>query len=376
MKIEKDRETTEKRLLTAVGEIIEESGLESLGVNAVAQRAGVSKMLIYRYFGSLEDLIAQYIMQRDYWVNIPTEIPGKNELNAFVKDMLDQYFPPKDKQIIHCVINKIAGETLKSRSGIVAQVVPNVFDFSAPPWKKDDYNRDIRERCGIKDNDIVFLQATRICERKGLELAIDTLAEVNRRKSELVGRTLYNGVLFSEENKIWYLLAGMDEDYNYYNRIVKQASEKSVPIKWIGDNVDYSRKVNPQGDKVYSIWDVYTMADFVTYPSLLEGWGNQLLEAVFAEKPELIYEYPVYQTDIAERKFDFVSLGDQVFSDADGMKFVSGDTYKKCAESIIQILTDAERYRQIINHNLDIGKKHFSYQQLYDILDGLMSSYC
>ena len=43
-----------------------ESGLESLGLNAVAQRAGVSKMLIYRYFGSLEDLIAQYIIQRDY----------------------------------------------------------------------------------------------------------------------------------------------------------------------------------------------------------------------------------------------------------------------------------------------------------------------
>ena len=35
MKIEKDRETTEKRLLTAVGEIVEESGLESLGINAV-----------------------------------------------------------------------------------------------------------------------------------------------------------------------------------------------------------------------------------------------------------------------------------------------------------------------------------------------------
>ena len=70
------RETTEKRLLTAVGEIVEESGLESLGINAVAQRAGVSKMLIYRYFGSLEDLIAQYIIQRDYWVNIPTDWPG------------------------------------------------------------------------------------------------------------------------------------------------------------------------------------------------------------------------------------------------------------------------------------------------------------
>ena len=102
MKIEKDRETTEKRLLTAVGEIIEESGLESLGVNAVAQRAGVSKMLIYRYFGSLEDLIAQYIMQRDYWVNIPTEIPGKNELNAFVKDMFREQIRQlrEDKMLI------------------------------------------------------------------------------------------------------------------------------------------------------------------------------------------------------------------------------------------------------------------------------------
>ena len=102
MKIEKDRETTEKRLLTAVGEIVEESGLESLGINAVAQRAGVSKMLIYRYFGSLEDLIAQYIIQRDYWVNIPTEIPGKNELNAFVKDMFREQIRQlrEDKMLI------------------------------------------------------------------------------------------------------------------------------------------------------------------------------------------------------------------------------------------------------------------------------------
>ena len=87
MKTGKDREATEKRLLAALGEIIEESGLEFLGVNAVAQRVGVSKMLIYRYFGSLEELIGRYIMQRDYWVNIPDELPAQDELNAFVKNM-------------------------------------------------------------------------------------------------------------------------------------------------------------------------------------------------------------------------------------------------------------------------------------------------
>lgn len=60
MKIEKDRETTEKRLLTAVGEIVEESGLESLGINAVAQRAGVSKDVdipLFRIIGRFDSPI-------------------------------------------------------------------------------------------------------------------------------------------------------------------------------------------------------------------------------------------------------------------------------------------------------------------------------
>ncbi len=36
--------------------LLTRNGFESLGVNAVAQEAGVSKVLIYRYFGSLEGL--------------------------------------------------------------------------------------------------------------------------------------------------------------------------------------------------------------------------------------------------------------------------------------------------------------------------------
>lgn len=299
----------------------------------------------------------------------------QNPTCSFVKDMLEQYFPPKDKRITHCVINKIAGEALQKRRGITAQVVPNVFDFAAPPWTKDEYNSDIRARCGIKANDIVFLQATRICERKGLELAIATLSEVNCRKSQLCGKTLYNGQHFSDENTIWYLLAGMDEDVAYYHKIMKLASRMSVPIKWIGEMIDYSRKTDSSGNKIYSLWDSYTMADFVTYPSLLEGWGNQLLEGVFAKKPELIYEYPVYQTDIADKNFDFVSLGNKVFSSNDNIKSVSGDVYGRCADEIIQILTDAKRYRQIVDHNLEVGRKYFFYQQLYEILEKLLSFY-
>ena len=62
----KDRELTQQKILQAVDNIIANDGFERLGVNAIAQKAGVSKMLIYRYFGGLDDLIAQYLLSKDY----------------------------------------------------------------------------------------------------------------------------------------------------------------------------------------------------------------------------------------------------------------------------------------------------------------------
>lgn len=83
----KNRELTEKKILDAVGEIIIEDGFEKAGVNAVAQKAGISKMLIYRYFGNIDDLIAKYILHNDYWINISSD-PAKSEsISLFLKKM-------------------------------------------------------------------------------------------------------------------------------------------------------------------------------------------------------------------------------------------------------------------------------------------------
>ena len=66
----KDRQNTEQRLLQAAGEIVLEKGFSALGVNAVAQRAGVSKMLIYRYFDSFEGLLQEWALQHNFWAEI------------------------------------------------------------------------------------------------------------------------------------------------------------------------------------------------------------------------------------------------------------------------------------------------------------------
>lgn len=82
---ERDREMTEKRLLETIGTMIRETGFEKIGINAVAAQAEVSKILIYRYFVSVEGLMAAYIRQHDFWINFPREIPERELLPAFIK---------------------------------------------------------------------------------------------------------------------------------------------------------------------------------------------------------------------------------------------------------------------------------------------------
>jgi len=85
--IEKGRAATEKRLLDAIGTMIAEKGFEKIGINAVSAQSGVAKILIYRYFGSVEGLMAAYIRQHDYWINFPRKLPRREELPVFLKKM-------------------------------------------------------------------------------------------------------------------------------------------------------------------------------------------------------------------------------------------------------------------------------------------------
>lgn len=70
MKIEKvkkrDRERTKGKILKAVGEVIEQYGTDKVGVNLIARTAGVNKVLIYRYFESVDGLMEQYVKSGEY----------------------------------------------------------------------------------------------------------------------------------------------------------------------------------------------------------------------------------------------------------------------------------------------------------------------
>ena len=294
-------------------------------------------------------------------------------------ELADKYLPPRDHQIQHVVINSLAQQQLRERKGIQATVVPNVFDFAAPAWKADEYNQDFRQRIGLKPNDVMILQATRIVTRKGIELAIDFVKALNapQRRAILQSKGRHDGQPFSEQNRIVLVLAGYagdDVTGRYKTLLAQKAATLGVEILLIEDLISERREMR-NGQKIYSLWDSYVFADFVTYPSLWEGWGNQLLEAIRAQLPILLFEYPVYQADLRSRGLDVVSLGNQTAGwDQNGLVMIDPAIIEQAADQAIELLSNPIRRRAAVEHNFQIGQKYYSMDALRDHLGQLMSN--
>jgi AcrR family transcriptional regulator len=89
--MKKDRDLTEKKILDAVGRIVETDGFEAVRINALAAVSGVSKILIYRYFGTIEQLLARYIEQNDFWLNFDMMQLPHGDVKEFSKQIFRAY---------------------------------------------------------------------------------------------------------------------------------------------------------------------------------------------------------------------------------------------------------------------------------------------
>ncbi len=311
----------------------------------------------------------------DFWWEDSGEVyPTCPEVVAFY----EEHAPPVEPNVRHLVINRLAQAQLRARKGVEARVVPNVFDFKQPTWTRDAYNADFRASIGLGENDLFFLQATRILDRKGVELAIDVIAELNlpHNRARLEARPLYDGRRFGPGDRIVLVCAGYVEGIglsgSYHQNLVDKAAAMGVEVVWCADRVKHSRGRDDQG-KLYSLWDAYVGADFVTYPSVWEGWGNQLIEAVFARLPVLLFEYPVYVSDLRLAEFDVVSLGTETAgADERGLVRVAPDVLRAAADQVIVLLQDGARRRKAVEHNAEQARKLYSYEALEDILRAVL----
>jgi AcrR family transcriptional regulator len=57
----RNRSATTERILIALEHVLAEAGMQGVSVTRVAEKAGISKVLVYRYFGNLDGLLDYYV---------------------------------------------------------------------------------------------------------------------------------------------------------------------------------------------------------------------------------------------------------------------------------------------------------------------------
>lgn len=260
-----------------------------------------------------------------------------------VGDYLDMSFPPRLPTIKHVVINSLAAKQIARRKGVGSVMIPNVMDFDHPPAPPDEYSASLRTDLGIDPDEIFFLQPTRVVRRKGIEHAI-----------ELVKRLGVKGrLVISHESG--------DEGNDYLEHVRTFAELFGVNVIFSSDIIGDIRGTTPDGRKIYSLEDIYPYCDIVTYPSIMEGFGNAFLEAIYFKKPLVVNTYTIYSTDIQPKGFKAVQF--------DG--FITEDTVNQ----VRTILQNPELARSMTEDNYNLGKKYFSYRALQQQLETLLLSF-
>ncbi len=254
-----------------------------------------------------------------------------------VEDYLEMAFPPRIPHLQHVVINQAAKELLGWRKGLSSLLIPNVLDYENPPGPIDDYAADAREAMGLAPDDILILQPTRVVPRKGIEHAIHLVRRLQDPRCKLV-----------------ISHAAGDEGLAYCSEIFDLAQDEGVPLILFGDRVADRRHINGEGAKVYVLEDLYPHADLVTFPSLYEGFGNALLEAIYFRKPVVVGNYSVYSRDIKPKGITLPTI--------------AGFIDRELVDETRRILADADYREAMVEHNYRIARRYFSYKVLRDSL--------
>ena len=249
-----------------------------------------------------------------------------------VSDYLNMAFPPALPSIRHVVINSVAAFYVSTRLGVSTTLIPNVMDFEHPPEPPDQYASDVRESLGLAPDELLFLQPTRIVQRKGIEHAIELTRRLGMKARLVISH------------------ASGDEGNAYQERLKEFAGFLQAPVAFISDIIQDQRGITPDGRKIYRLWDVYAHADLVTYPSSLEGFGNAFLEAIYYRRPVIVNNYSIFEIDIKPKGFKVI--------DFDG--FITDATLDR----VRSVLSDPKRGDEMTEHNYQVARRHYSFALL------------
>jgi len=299
----------------------------ALGIKYAAERTGIPTITHDHDFA---------------WERGERYISVHEKINKFVSDI----FPLRLPNVIHAVINTNAQTDLKKMYDIESVIVPNVMNFDIPFGEVTKDNKCLRHDLGLNQDDILLFQVTRIVRRKGIEVAIKLIDELNDKKTKLIITGSYTD----------------DKNNEYYHELIDLIHKLKLH-----DQVSFaSHIINNHGfsgeslSRHYSLSDAYANARACTYFSTYEGFGNAFVEAVLAKRPVFVNNYePVYWPDIGSKGFKTVMLENNELTDS-------------AIKDMQEIIYNDKINKEIAEFNYELGKKYFSYDTLKDKLQELI----
>jgi glycosyltransferase involved in cell wall biosynthesis len=212
------------------------------------------------------------------------------------------------------------------------------FELGPPP--PDDYSTNIRSDIGIADDELLILQPTRVVQRKGIEHAVELVSKLEQKAVLVISN------------------ASGDDEYEYQLRVRDYADRMKVRALFVNDLIKEQRGTTKDGRSIYMLEDLYPQADLVTYPSLIEGFGNAFLETIWFRKPIMVNNYSIYATDIKPKGFQVIEMDDFITRETVGMAN--------------KVLGDKKLARQMADVNYALGLQYYSYGVLRNQLKSVL----
>jgi glycosyltransferase-like protein len=163
---------------------------------------------------------------------------------------------------------------LRADYGVESVVVPNGVDLGRFPRMPPASRAELRARIGINERTFLFLAIGGVEPRKGSVYLFEALARIRRELATPVALAIVGGHSF--------------QDYaGYRNAALGALPELELTL---GRDVVLLGTVD---DDELAGW--YQAADALAFPSVKEGWGLAVLEAMSQDLPVIATDIPVFR---------------------------------------------------------------------------------
>jgi mannosylglucosylglycerate synthase len=256
---------------------------------------------------------------------------------------------------------------MEPQVGLEGTVVPDGFDFDRDVPRIDElaFRSKLQVLAGdprpVGADDLVVAMPARVAINKAIELAIQFVARLNRERATLQNAPEGLGLnrrRFSADSSVVLLLPqgeDLQDNRQYLERLLAYARHLQIKLVYGGNVVVPDRRFRYGDLDRYPFYGTYQAADLVCYPPEHEGFGNQVIEAVWAKRPLVVLEYPVFKRFVRNHIPHYISLGGtgqlRRLDEFAGLHQLRDDVLDVAVKSAIALLMDHDLEKRWADEN-------------------------